>query len=488
MPDGSGRLDHGKAGGLPGLHPPIEVGDGEPGCGEQLTGRLRAPTESAHHHVLGRGIELSETVTKLRQRDERRVWGEACLSFVGIADIEEDGARKQTFLSEDGGELRDLGGHSGLSCHVLGEGGGSVGRIDAGALLGLLDDDPTLELVDVREPDEFAAWSIPGAVNIPLGELPGRIAEVVAGTLVTVCAAGTRAQSAAELLADEGFDVDVLVGGMASWGRAYDDVAVRFGSATVIQIRRRGKGCLTYLIGGTDACLVIDPSLDIERILSITRARGWRVTHVADTHLHADHLSGARLLAETTGAQLVVNSADPFAYGGLDVTDDMTITLGDDVAIDVHVTATPGHTTGSTTFSLGDEVLFTGDTLFVESVGRPDLADRARSFAASLFDSLHTTVLAHPDDTLVLPAHFGPSVAVRGGHLVGERMGRLRDTLAALALERDEFIDWASSQAAPRPPNYVDIVEANITGAPVPDERRSLLEEGPNRCAVDTRP
>ena len=370
----------------------------------------------------------------------------------------------------------------------MGAGGGSVGRIDAGALLGLLDDDPTLELIDVREPDEFAAWSIPGAVNLPLGDLADRIGEVSPGTVVTVCAAGSRAEDAAAILADHGLDVDVLVGGMASWGRAYDDVAVKFGPATVVQIRRRGKGCLSYLVGGTDACLVIDPSLDIERILSITRARGWRVTHVADTHLHADHLSGARLLAETTGAQLVVNSADAFAYGGLDVTEGMTINLGDDVAVDVQVTPTPGHTTGSTTFSLGDEVLFTGDTLFIESVGRPDLADRARSFAASLYDSLHTTVMAHPEGTLVLPAHFGPSVTVRGGHLVGERIGRLRDTLPALSMAREEFIDWASSQASPRPPNYADIVQANISGSPVPDERRSLLEEGPNRCAVDTRP
>ena len=370
----------------------------------------------------------------------------------------------------------------------MGEGGGSIGSIDVGALLGLLDDVGALSLIDVREPDEFAAWAIPGAVNIPLGELTGRVAEVGTGTVVTVCAAGTRAQQAAELLADEGRDVAVLSGGMASWGRAYDEVAARFGPATVVQVRRRGKGCLAYVVGGADACLVIDPSLDIERILAITRARGWRVTHVADTHLHADHLSGARLLAETTGAQLVVNTADAFAYGGLEVVEGMTIDLGGEVRVAVHATPTPGHTVGSTTFSLGDDVLFTGDTLFIESVGRPDLADRAREFASSLYDSLHAKVLAHSDDALVLPAHFGPSVPVHGATLVGARIGELRQTLPALALGRDAFIDWASSRAAPRPPNYVDIVEANLTGVPITDERRSTLEQGPNRCAVDAAP
>ena len=363
-----------------------------------------------------------------------------------------------------------------------------MGQIDVGELLGLLDDDPGLALVDVREPDEFAAWSIPRAVNIPLGDLAQRSHEIGHGTIVTVCAAGTRAAHAATLLADEGRDVAVLAGGMAAWGRAYDDVALAVGPATVVQVRRRGKGCLAYLVGGTDACLVIDPSLDIERILAITRARGWQVTHVADTHLHADHLSGARLLAETTGAQLVVNHEDAFAFAGLAVADGMVIELGADVVVDVHVIPTPGHTTGSTTFALGDEVLFTGDTLFVESVGRPDLAEQARAFAATLYDSLHGRVLAHADEALVLPAHVGPSVEVHGGRLVGERLGVLRRTLPALQMAREDFIDWASSQAAPRPPNYVDIVAANMAGRPLADDVRSVLEQGPNRCAVDARP
>ena len=363
-----------------------------------------------------------------------------------------------------------------------------MGTIDVGALLGLIDDDPSLSLIDVREVDEFAAWAIPGAVNIPLGQLDDRLAEVAPGTVVTVCAAGARAEQAAAILADAGRDVEVLSGGMAAWGRAYDEVAAKFGAATVVQVRRRGKGCLAYVVGGTDACLVIDPSLDIERILAITRARGWKVTHVADTHLHADHLSGARLLAETTGAQLVVNSADAFSYGGLEVADGMTIALGGAAVVEVHVTPTPGHTVGSTTFSLGDGVLFTGDTLFIESVGRPDLADKAAEFAEALYESLHAKVLAHPDDALVLPAHFGPSVEVHGDQMVGARIGDLRKSLPALSMSRHAFVDWASRQVTPRPPNYVDIVTANLTGERVGDDRRAQLEQGPNRCAVDGRP
>ena len=359
------------------------------------------------------------------------------------------------------------------------------GEVDASDLLGLLDDDPTLRLIDVREADEFADWSIPRALNIPLGELEERIGEVGDGTVVAVCAAGVRAATAASILAASGIDARILAGGMMSWGHVYDEVAEPIGAATVVQIRRRGKGCLSYVIGGSGACLVIDPSLDVERVLAITRARGWTVTHVADTHLHADHLSGASLLAEITGAQLVVNPADAFSYGGLEVESGTVIELGGTVKVEVHAEPTPGHTTGSTTFSLGDQALFTGDTLFIESVGRPDLAEQAREFAESLYASLHETVLAHSDDALVLPAHFGPSVPVVGNRIVGARLGDLKRDLKALRLGREEFVDWASSRATPRPPNYQFIVEANMAGQVIEADQREDLENGPNRCAVD---
>ena len=89
---------------------------------------------------------------------------------------------------------------------------------------------------------------------------------------------------------------------MGSWGSTYDHVA---GSSRVrrsIQIRRRGKGCLSYVIGAGERAVVIDPSRDLHQYLDVARGHGWTITHVLDTHLHADHLSGARELAAATNA------------------------------------------------------------------------------------------------------------------------------------------------------------------------------------------
>ncbi len=116
--------------------------------------------------------------------------------------------------------------------------------------------------------------------------------------VVTVCASGSRSSSAAEILSRTGRQVANLVGGMAGWATTYDAVTLELDDVRVVQVRRRGKGCLSYLVGAGDQAFVVDPSFDIEVYARLADEHGWRITRVFDTHLHADHLSGARLLAE----------------------------------------------------------------------------------------------------------------------------------------------------------------------------------------------
>ena len=107
-------------------------------------------------------------------------------------------------------------------------------------------DDSRLFLLDVREPDEVEAWHIPGAHNIPLGSLVERLNELPRDMdLVVVCAMGARAHQGADLLAERGISSEVLEGGMGTWASTYDIVTGEFGGATVVQLRRRGKGCLS---------------------------------------------------------------------------------------------------------------------------------------------------------------------------------------------------------------------------------------------------
>lgn len=345
-------------------------------------------------------------------------------------------------------------------------------------------DDPELFLLDVREPDEVAEWQIPGAVNVPLGSLEARLDEVPEDReVVVVCAAGARATKAAELLAEHGRASRVLEGGMGAWALTYDEVEGDFEGATVVQVRRRGKGCLSYVVGAGERAVVIDPSLEVERYLEVARRHGWRVTHVLDTHLHADHISGARRLAQAAGAALWLNPADPFTYDFEPIADGKSIELSPGINLVVSSVSVPGHTEGSTMYQLGSSAVFTGDTLFLESVGRPDLADEAVAYAHHLYHSLHERVLPLGDDVAVFPAHYGPGVEVHAGQFVARPLGTLRQSLPALALDEDAFVEWAVANVKDRPGNYRRIVAINAGAEPIDDDSASL-EAGPNRCAI----
>jgi glyoxylase-like metal-dependent hydrolase (beta-lactamase superfamily II) len=328
-------------------------------------------------------------------------------------------------------------------------------------------------MIDVREPDEFVEWQIPKSVNIPLGDLERHLDEFD-GTrfIVLICAKGMRAAKAATFLRGHGVTARVLDGGMEAWASTYDTVEATFGNATVIQLRRRGKGCLSYVVGAGDRAIVIDPSLDVTQYTRVAALHGWRISDVLDTHLHADHVSGARSLASSTGATLRLSPSEHFLYDFEPLVDGTTIELAGGSGLSVEAVSVPGHTEGSTLFQLAERAVFTGDTLFLESVGRPDLADQAEPFARNLYRSLHERILPLGDDVMVFPAHYGAGVEIRAGSFVAKSLGELRHTLA-----------WAVANVKDRPPNYQKIVSINAGRSQVSDDA-SEIELGPNRCAI----
>lgn len=359
-----------------------------------------------------------------------------------------------------------------------------VPEITAEALAALLGTDDAPTLIDVREPEEFEAWAIDGARNVPLSRLATNLRAVGDGEVVVVCASGSRSSRAVEALRSAGVPATNLAGGMLAWANVYDSAVLDLGDARVVQMRRRGKGCLSYVVGAGTEAFVIDPSLDVDRYVDVATAAGWRVTRVFDTHLHADHLSGARALAAATGATLHLNPADGYRFEHVPLSDGEWFTLGGIEHFGVTMVATPGHTPGSTVYEVGGRALLTGDTLFVDGVGRPDLADRAAEYARQLHRSLHTKLLAMPVDATVLPAHYGSSAVVSPGTVVGASLAHLRSVLPELSWPEAEFVSWASGRATPRPPHYAEIVRLNMGADPLrPDDSRRL-ELGPNRCAA----
>ena len=359
-----------------------------------------------------------------------------------------------------------------------------IGEMSTQELVFRLDSDDSLFMIDVRDPDEVADWHIPGVKNFPLAQLEHSLHEIPENShVVLICAKGTRAQQGAEILAQHAINSAVLVGGMSSWASTYDAVTGGFGGAKVVQLRRRGKGCLSYVVGAGERCVVIDPSLESAQYEEVAGEHGWTISSVLDTHLHADHLSGARELARRNGATLLLSASDPFEFDFKPLVDGLIIALNDDVELTVSAVSVPGHTEGSTMYQLGAAAIFTGDTLFLESVGRPDLADHAEDFAHNLFQSLHERVLPLSDSTVVFPAHYGVTVEVHAGQFVARPLGELRSSLPALVLSESDFVAWAIANVKDRPPNYQRIVRINA-GVETMVSDSAEVELGPNRCAI----
>src|SRR5215471_381152 len=222
--------------------------------------------------------------------------------------------------------------------------------------------------------------------------------------IVTICNAGKVSQVAAEQLRLRGFDAVPLVGGMKSWSLAWNTAEMAIEGATVVQVRRTGKGCLSYVVGSGTEAVVIDASLDPAIYVQLARQRGWTIRYVLDTHIHADHLSRSRVLAQPTGVTLFLPAQNRAQFPFTPVKDGQTVIVGN---ARIEAVLTPGHTAESTCYALNGVAIFTGDTLFISGVGRPDLkasSEEARERAKILYRSLRRLLQFSPD-TVVFPGH-----------------------------------------------------------------------------------
>jgi glyoxylase-like metal-dependent hydrolase (beta-lactamase superfamily II) len=256
-----------------------------------------------------------------------------------------------------------------------------------------------ITVLDVRQASDRAEWFIPGSLHVDAYDaLKANDSAALAGLelpsdrpVVTVCGAGKTSLIAAQQLRARGLEVMSLEGGMEAWSLAWNSAEVPLlGERTqVVQIRRTGKGCLSYLIGSGGKAAVIDPALEPEVYLRLAQRYGWTIKAVLDTHIHADHLSRAGKLAEQVEAILYLPAQNRVAYPFKAIHDGDTFNVGAAHLVAFH---TPGHTLESTSYLLDNQALFTGDTLFLAGVGRPDLEanpSEAQTRAHLLYHSLH---------------------------------------------------------------------------------------------------
>jgi len=330
-------------------------------------------------------------------------------------------------------------------------------------------------LLDVREPQEFAEFKIPGAVNIPLSQLfmPSSQTQLPKDKkIVTICSHGNRSMVATFALAQNGLESTSLVGGMSLWNQVLGATVLKENDTTIIQVEKIGPS--------NGEAVVIDPTYPTKRYIEFAQKEGLKITKVIDTHQHADHVSAAKDLAQMAGAKLYLSKLEEYRIESEKIEDGNTIQFGTKQLRVIH---TPGHTPGGMSFILDDKYVFSGDILFVEGIGRPDLRDQAEEFAAKLYDTLHNKILKFGDDAKIFPTHHGEGVSPTKGGIFYTTVQNAKK-LPLLDLGQAEFVSKVVSITTPRPMNYSMIIKINKGVIPIAPEQIPDLEMGPNRCSI----
>ena len=255
-------------------------------------------------------------------------------------------------------------------------------------------------------------------------------------------------------------------------------------------------GCLahaSYMLVSEGEAVVIDPQRDVETYLDAAATHGAQIRHVFETHLHADFVSGHKELASRSGANIYIGPRANASFSHVKARNGFELRVG---KMRIQVLETPGHTPESICLVIIDEeksprpwAVFTGDTLFIGDVGRPDLSRTHTpiELAGMLYDSLHEKLLKLPDDVIVFPAHGAGSLC--GRNMRAERsstIGTERLTNYALQIRtRDEFIYGLTQNLPTRPDYFVQDAELNRQGASALSELPELRPVSASELAAE---
>jgi len=310
--------------------------------------------------------------------------------------------------------------------------------------------------------------------------------------VAVICGHGQDSKILAFHLGRLGLDAKSLAGGMLAWVRHTAPVELDppQGLDRIVQFDRIGKGCLGYLLISKGEALIVDPPQHSDSYLKVLDESGASLVGVADTHVHADYVSGAGTIAKARGVPYYLHEADAvYPYDGTPgklefqaVSDGEVIELGN---TGLKVMHTPGHTEGSVTFLVEDRIALTGDFLFVDSIGRPDLGGKEEEWAGQLWNSMARAIRAWDDGVAVYPAHYSGESERKMGGAVGIPFGALLRENEILRIQDPEvFLHHILSQKTPFPEAYRKIKAMNLGLAPTVDTEVEELEMGRSECAL----
>lgn len=354
-----------------------------------------------------------------------------------------------------------------------------------------------LFILDVRNESDFNDWKIEGEnfdyLNIPYFELLDGVEEIIEKIptdkeVLVVCAKEGSSVMVAEMLSEAGLTVSYLKGGMKAWSEHLEPVKVGDlnDGGEIYQFVRIGKGCLSYMVVSNGEAALIDATRMTDIYLDFAASIGTKITQVFDTHLHADHISGGRQIAEKTGATywLPPKDATDVAFDYQPLRDGNDVKIGNTI-INIHALYSPGHTIGSTSFVVDEKFLLSGDILFIDSIGRPDLAGMAEDWVGDLRETLYKRYRELSEELIVLPAHFMIIDELNDDGSVAEKLGILFAKNHGLNIDdENEFRKMVTENLPPQPNAYQEIRQTNM-GKINPDiDQQREMEIGPNRCAI----
>ena len=376
----------------------------------------------------------------------------------------------------------------------------AIPEIQPSELARTLESDDPIQVLDIRAPFRVESGKIDLVPSDKFYNVVGsRLVKMQTAAetgldpalpVAVVCGHGNSSKQATQFLSQLGFSARSLRGGMAAWMHlnVTRDLPPTSSVDVVKQFDRVGKGALCYVLISDGNALVIDAPRNLEDIVSVVEQAEATVVAVADTHCHADFISGSQVLAKHCDVPYYLHPADSsYAYDGtpgkLAITpleDGTTIAIGRATVRAVH---TPGHTEGHVTYMVDDEAAFTGDFIFISSVGRPDLAGKTDEWTETLWRSL-TKANDWSTSLAIYPGHYSSDAERNDDRSIGKSLGEVRSENDALQLDEAGFTAWVKGKSGSFPEAYRSIKAVNVGIMQVDPIQADELEVGKNECAV----
>ena len=353
-------------------------------------------------------------------------------------------------------------------------------------------------VVDVRNDKDFSRFQIESPypftmINVSYYDFMELEEESVARvpknrSIRIVCAKEGSAKYVAEILQKHGYeDVGYLTGGIKTWGNLLVPKLITHDKEyQLFQFIRPGKASCSYGLVCGKEMMLFDPSRNIDFYLNFAAQHGCILTKTFETHLQADYIAGSRDISRRTGAPFYGNDGDfntsKNPYTALQDGETFSFSLG---GPKIRVLFTPGHTPGSTSFIIDEQYIVAGDMIFINSVGRPDLGDKAEDWAVMLYDSIQMVKQLDPK-TMVLPGHYIDWEEANDQLIFTLSLGEVlkRNSNIYDIDDPADFIAFIKDNMRPQPEEYALIRLVNANLRQEEEDKQEELDLGKNECAA----